>query len=944
MNGCPLPKNGFAMKSVRLLSTGFGLLLFAVASARAAETPPSKEALEFFESRVRPILVANCISCHGDGKQKAGLRLDSRAALLKGGRSGPAVTPGEPDKSRLVHAIHYDAKPKMPPEAKLPDEAIVTLTDWVKLGAPWPESAAGQTQLGAANVSEMRKMHWSFRAITDPPVPKVKDSAWATSPIDCFILAKLESKGMRPARPADRRTLIRRATFDLIGLPPTPEDIAAFESDSSPDAFRRVVDRLLASPQYGERWGRHWLDVARYADTKGYVFQEERRYPYAYTYRDYVVRSLNEDLPYDQFIVQQLAADRLDLGEDRRALAAMGYLTLGRRFLNNKQDIIDDRIDVVSRGLLGLTVTCARCHDHKFDPIPTKDYYSLYGVFASSIEPDDLPLLGKPNRTPEYESFEKELQNRQRGITEFLEKTRGELEATYRKRAGEYLLAAHTTPPERAPGRRALTANELHPSIINRWQAIVRESLKTHRRVLGPWNQFTALPAQEFSAKAPDLVRSIAANADSASSINPLVAKAFADKSPTRLEDVASIYGELFHAVDQRWKETIAKAKSANESAPTKLPDNDWEEVRQVFYPPSDLTGEDVSKYYDRAVRDKVAELRRKVEEWKASSPAAPPRAMVLNDTPTPQEPHVLLRGNPNSPGDAVPRQFLLVLAGDQRKPFHDGSGRLELARAIATRDNTLTARVLVNRVWLHHFGAGLVRTPSDFGVRGEPPTHPELLDYLATRFMEDGWSIKKLHRRIMFSSVYQESSSVDPNAVQADPENRLLARHDRQRLEFEALRDSLLFVSGQLDLRQGGAAVDLLKTPYSARRTIYGFIDRQNVPGLFRSFDMASPDTSNPQRFTTTVPQQALYLMNNAFVAEQARQLINRLVVASLPDTASKIKQLYLLAYGRLPDAEELKLGKSYLEPVFGKPADAATWQEYAQVLLLANEFTFVD
>jgi hypothetical protein len=932
------------MKSVVLLATGFGLFLFDTAPMRAAETPHSKDALEFFEARVRPVLLANCISCHGETKQKSGLRLDSRAALLKGGRSGPAVTPGEPEKSALVRAIHYDAKPKMPPEGKLPDEAITALTDWVKLGAPWPQGGAEEIKLGASNVSEVRKSHWSFRPVVMPPLPTIKDSAWAATPIDRFILATLESKGMSPARPADRRTLIRRATFDLTGLPPTPEEIAAFEADSSPDAYAKVVDRLLAAPQYGERWGRHWLDVARYADTKGYVFQEERRYPYAYTYRDYVIRSLNEDLPYDQFILQQLAADRLDLGEDKRPLAAMGYLTLGRRFLNNQQDIIDDRIDVVSRGLLGLTVTCARCHDHKFDPIPTKDYYSLYGVFASSIEPDDLPLLGKPERTPAYEAFEKELQAREHKITEFIENTRGELESTYRRRAGEYLFAAHAAPPEYISGRRALTANELHPAIILRWRTLVRESQKTHNPVLDPWNRFTALPAQEFAAKATEVAKATAANSDSASPINPLVAKAFTEKSPARLEDVAGIYGDLFRQVDQRWQEAQAKAKLAKEPAPTKLPDVEWEQIRQVLFPLSDLTGEDVSKYYDRAARDKVAGLRRQVEEWKVTSPAAPPRAMVLKDTPAPQEPRVLVRGNPNNPGDAVPRQFLLVLAGDQRKPFHDGSGRLELARAIASKENPLTARVLVNRVWLHHFGAGLVRTPSDFGLRGELPTHPELLDYLAATFMEDGWSIKKLHRRIMLSNGYQVSSIADLRDIQADPENRLLARHNRQRLEFEVLRDSLLFVSGQLDERQGGSAVDLIKTPYTSRRTIYGFIDRQNLPGLLRSFDFASPDTTNPQRFTTTVPQQALYLMNHAFVAEQAKQLVNRHEITSQPDTTVKINHLYLLAYGRLPDADELKLGQTFLEPVSGKPADVAAWQEYAQVLLLANEFTFVD
>ena len=369
------------------LLTGSAVALAADAPKGADTFPP--EAVEFFETKVRPVLVETCVRCHGEKKQGSGLRLDSRAAVLEGGENGPAVVPGDPDKSLLIQAVrqtHEDIK--MPPKGKLPEPAIGALAAWVKMGAPWserPVPAGDQAQAAAT--------HWAFQPIRVVAPPTVKDRAWAASPIDAFVLAKLEAEGMTHSPPADKRTLIRRATFDLLGLPPTPGEVDAFLADDSPDAFARVIDRLLASPRYGERWGRHWLDVARYADTKGYVFTEERRYPYSYTYRDYVIRAFNDDKPYDQFLVEQIAADRLPGSAGKPSLAALGFLTVGRRFLNNNEDIVDDRIDVVSRGLLGLTVTCARCHDHKFDPIPTDDYYSLFGVFRSSIEPADLPLI-----------------------------------------------------------------------------------------------------------------------------------------------------------------------------------------------------------------------------------------------------------------------------------------------------------------------------------------------------------------------------------------------------------------------------------------------------------------------------------------------------------------------------------------------------------------------
>jgi mono/diheme cytochrome c family protein len=922
----------------------------APAAGQKPAAAPGARAVEFFESRVRPILVENCFACHGPKKQKNGLRLDSKASVLKGGDTGPVVVPGNSDASLLVRAVRYGGDTKMPPNGKLPAEAIDTLTEWVKMGAPWPEAHELQS-VGLESTSA--KKHWAFQPVRLPAVPNVKGREWAKTPVDHFVMARLEEKGMRPSPPADRHTLIRRVTFDLTGLPPTPEQVDAFVNDPAPDAFAKVVDRLLASPAYGERWGRHWLDVARYADTKGYVFQEERRYPYAYTYRDYVIRAFNEDLPYDQFILQQLAADQLPLGEDKRSLAAMGYLTLGRRFLNNVNDIIDDRIDVVCRGLLGLTVTCARCHDHKFDPIPTRDYYSLYGVFASSVEPRDLPLVGAPERTPEYVAFEKELQARERKAAEFLQAKHTEAVQRFRSQAADYLLATGNT--NRRPGEepyQALNLGDLNRFMIARWQAYLAERAKRHDPVFAPWLAYVQLSQKDFAANAAKLTEQFIAGGDPTKKVNPLIAKALAGGLAS-LRDVAERYAKVFAEVDRHWQEALRKAKESGAAEPRTLAEPAEEAVRNVLYgadAPPNVPAAEVRRFLDRKSRDQLTALQRKVDELRATSAVAPARAMVLVDAPSPVTPHVLLRGNPNTPGDEVPRQFLRVLAGEHRRPFAHGSGRVDLARSIASPDNPLTARVVVNRVWLQYFGAGLVRTPSDFGTRGEPPTHPQLLDYLARTFMDSGWSLKKLHRAILLSATYQQSGDVNPRYAQLDPDNRLLWHVPRRRLDFEAMRDSLLAVAGRLDAKPGGRAVDLTTQPFSTRRSVYGFIDRQNLPGVFRSFDFASPDTTSPQRHATTVPQQALFLMNSPFVVEQARRLVARPEVARCHEPELRIEHLYRIAYGRGPTPEETSLGARFVglaeeEARQSSPANGLSpWEKYAQVLLLANEFVYVD
>ena len=757
---------------MRRFAFTFTSLLLALAQLRAV-TP---QEAEFFEKKVRPVLAEQCYKCHGPEKQKAALRVDSRAAILKGTEDGPVIVEGKPEQSAFIKSIRHEGDSKMPEKAdKLGDEQISNLTEWVRMGMPWPENEGPEKKTAQQAAVAT---HWSWQ-----PLRVAAVATGVASPIDASIRAQLAAKGMQPSPPASKRTLIRRATYDLTGLPPTLAEIDAFEKDNAPDAFAKVLDRLLSSPRYGERWGRYWLDVARYADTKGYLAgNESRNFPYSYTYRDWVIGAMNADLPYDQFIIQQIAGDQIATKENPAPNAALGFLTLGRRFLNNQPDIIDDRIDVVCRGLMGLTVGCARCHDHKFDPISQKDYYALYGVFASSKEPEtkDEPLLPGA-RDPKVEAdYQRELAARQAEMEKFFE------------------------------GKRQLIA----------------------LRTLTTLGVFAVVP---------------------------------------------------------------------NDS---------------------------VHKVLDRAGKDEERKFINKIEDLNAG-PLAPPRAMALIEGGI-VNPRVFKRGNPGSPGEEVPRRFLAVLSGGKPEPFKNGSGRLELARAIASKDNPLTARVMVNRVWAGHFGRGLVRTPGDFGTKGEAPTNQGVLDWLAAKFMTDGWSLKKLHRTIMLTATYQQTSDERPEVLKADPDNRLLSHMNRRRLDFEALRDSLLACSGQLDTAMGGRGQELAN---SRRRTVYGFIDRQNLPGIFRTFDFATPDASSPQRFVTTVPQQALFMMNSPFVIDRARALVAAPPFAQPSAYEPQIHDLYQRVLARRAEPGEVDAGLRFVSTALTTPASAReeekpTWQ----------------
>ena len=954
----------------------------SAASAAVVERMQSlaREQTEFFENRVRPILTTHCYECHSGAANplKGGLELDWRGGWEQGGNSGAVIVPGNPDRSLLIRAVRYNDPGglQMPPKAKgkLSDAQIADLVQWVRMGAPDPR--ASRPTPGTIAYGGRGKEHWAFKAVARPAPPAVKNAAWIRNDIDRFVLAKLEAEGMSGSEMADRRTLIRRASFDLTGLPPTPAEVQAFLADNAANAFERVVDRLLASPRYGERWGRHWLDVARYADSKG---QHDRRresslYPYAWTYRDYVIKAFNDDLPYDQFIREQLAADRLGGGKASPTLAALGFLTLGDHFGGNQADIINDRIDVTSKAFLGLTVSCARCHDHKFDPIPTADYYSLYGIFASSIEPREKPIVAPPNAAhAEYLVKRKAMDDRLQTMHDQNVRT---VFGDYQRHGANYLLA--TTMPQGS--REAyLKKNGASPELLPNWVRFTRGGGRAAVAVFGVWNAMARIPAARFAMQAPRMLENIRDNNERAAPLSPLVLDAFRSRPPRSLEEAAAIYGKLFARSDPEWQSAFG-----------------------------DVLTIAVLNFVQPRARQQFFQLREASDLLELSDPGAPARAPVLVDSPTPRDSAIFVRGQAESPGDVVPRRFLEVLSGRNRPAFRNGSGRLELANAIASKANPLTARVMVNRVWQQHFGDGFVTTPDDLGNASAPPSHPELLDWLATRFMADNWSIKKLHKLIVLSATWQQSSRTNTAFAEKDPFNRLLWRANVRRLEFEPMRDAILSLGGGLDVTLGGHPVRLDDRPQTAqgrgtgpalaaqlgnagigmtaapRRSIYGFVDRGDLADVLTTFDFPSPEAPSGRRYATIVPQQALFLMNSPLVIEQIRRVVSRDAFQNAPSDESRIGWLYELFFQRPPTAEEIRLGKEFVttftssgpaavaDPAGrasmgrtgrggvarggvqgrrGMPPPAAPvrvpltgWQEYAHALLLTNEAAFVQ
>jgi cytochrome c553 len=1118
----------------------------------------------FFETKIRPLLTEHCYKCHSaDAKKlKGNLLLDTRDGVLKGGDTGPAIVAGDVEKSLLIKAVRYkDHELQMPPDKKLSDRQIADLEAWVKMGAPdtrvaaapgaKPASGGGSPKPGPVDLVEGRKW-WAFQPVRNPAIPQVKRTDWARKPLDNFILAKLEEKHLAPAKPADKRTLIRRAYYDLIGLPPKPAEVDAFVNDNSPDAFAKVVDDLLSRPQYGERWARHWLDVVRYTDSfDSRIVGNELDCAFAYRYRDWVVNAFNKDLPYDQFVKMQIAGDLVPPavpgGVNKDGLVATTVYLIGEWGGGDSDkdklitDIVDDQVDLTGRAFLGVTLACARCHDHKFDPIPTKDYYGLAGIFFSShILPDPGPKTNGPNtlRVPLMDQAEIEKRKEdearvaeiQQDTDKVIDEQLTELADEMLPKVDEYLAAAwdYKHLPEQAGGPKptvsqfaqqrnlhkyalaqflnyvgsptfkvlpkaeagvagnpgvdgwrtadgadtpVVLANKtdkpititsltlppysvnVHPSpnagIAAAWRSPIAgkvkitgrasdgdgacgdgvtwslsrlggaaavelasgtianggkqalaegtggKSLETVEVAAGDMIQLAILPKAEYSCDTttveleiaelgggkrtwnlskdvvPDLLKSnphpdhfgnaavwhfydmtgqVPASFAAGSSMSRFVqAIAAAGADGNSVRQAAEDVGKALMNISAE----IAKLKSQGKDASAlATPDAAFYQTltnpRGTFW---------VGARADESVlpaeaRQDLAALRTESATIKQALAQPIPYANAMQEGGTPksmfagiQDVPVHVRGQYSKLGDVVPRHFPQVIAGEHQPRITNGSGRKELSEWIANKDNPLTARVIVNRIWQGHFGEGIVRTTNNFGKLGTPPTHPEMLDYLATRFVEMGWSIKQLHREIMLSSTYQQQSEAEPAAEKADPDNLLFGRMNRQRLDAEAIRDSMLAVTDRLDQTLGGPAVREIDTP---RRTLYMITIRSEKASYRNLFDAADAGAIVEKRVDSTVAPQALFMLNNKFTVAQARFLGRRALLEN-GDDAKKIDWMYQTLFARHATDKEIEIAKTVMNEVkVAKTGEQVTeelpWEAYAQVLLCTNEFMYVD
>jgi len=848
-----------------LFAARMGVITGQLAAADQLTVPvekPTAEQLQFFESKIRPVFIEHCQKCHGPEKQWSGFRLDSREGLLKGGETGAAIVPGNPAESPLVRQIrHEEGESAMPPKGKLSDLQIADIVKWIEMGVPYPATVR--------NPSERNRdpNHWSFQPVVRPDVPAVQGVV--ASPIDAFILAKLHASGLQPTRPADKRTLIRRVTFDLTGLPPSPEEIDAFLADERPTAYPELIDRLLASSAYGEHWGRHWLDVARYADSNG--LDENVAHGNAWKYRDYVIDAINRDVPFNEFIVEQIAGDQLPSAtkeEKYRKLIATGFLSLGAKVLAEpdaarmQMDIVDEQIETTGRAFMGMTLGCCRCHDHKFDPLSTQDYYGLAGVFKSTKTMIDFKIVAKWHEHP-------------------------------------------------LPTSESETAVAEHGKVV-----------------------------AEQKAKIETLIA--AANAE--------VLKKMAEESAgeTKPESGAENTAQNTDASKTGESKTDAAAKPAPE-----------------------LTQEQKEARYPDAKKAELKTLRDKLKELETATPEHPSAMGVVDDKVADVAVH--LRGDHLKLGSLVPRHVPEVMKGPGTPAFRaDASGRLELARWLADPNHPLTARVFVNRVWRWHFGRGIVPSVDNFGLLGEPPTHPELLDWLSARFVELGWSLKALHREILLSSTYQQDSHPLTVMVEKDPENRLWGWFPVRRLEAESVRDALLSVSGQLDRAPGGPVLTVKNrgylfdhtskdlTKYDApRRSVYLPIIRNNVYDVFQLLDYPDAAVSSGDRNTSTVSPQALMMLNSDIILQASEKLADRLLKEFPTDDLARAVRLIRLAYGRDPrsgEAEQLLADLTeYTQVVAESNASKnaittpaanrqAAWSVLCQVILATNEFIYVN
>jgi cytochrome c553 len=1064
----------------------------------------------FFETNIRPIFARQCMTCHSATAGMGGLKLDSRENILKGGSRGPALVPGKPAESLLLRAVMQTGELKMPPSGKLKDEDVARLGQWIQMDAPWGEPA--QT------TSKSAQKFWAFIAPSDPKVPNVGNRSWVKSPIDAFVLAGLEAKGLKPAPPADKRALIRRATFDLTGLPPTTAEVRAFLADSSPDAFARLVDRLLASPHYGERWGRHWLDVARYADSNG--LDENLVYRHAWRYRDYVIQAFNKDKPYDQFVKEQLAGDLMPAADDATRFehwTATAMLSLGAKMLAEddpvkmEMDIVDEQVDTISRAFMGLTVGCARCHDHKFDPIPTADYYSMAGIFKSTKTMENFNVVARWNEhvlapEPERRKLQEHLDKisaKTKEITRVSEAQNDLLATEGRAKVYAYLLAAadalryakielkpirsaaieqnaesfargnvsrklekeKSNVPEKSQGPyfaeydvTAPSAGQYQldvleqeagagtadiwvngalesrgkPAVSNReaspdaggWSVSGVYPLHAGKNTIRfehksrfpyfeafslsplPKNVVAPLSSEQVARQykvnpgfveqwAEEMTRSKGAphsvlyalfafeqkkslRGDALAAWASAASVRFKGFEPKTREELTTRYQELFNEADLKWQQVVA-ARNADSSRPTEkiarnavkqdegLDEPALEAFRELSYAKAGpfRAPEDAERYYPKDVQDHLDQLKK---ERKALEDATPdlPKAMGVEDSEKVADLAINIRGSHWTLGEQVPRGFLRVLPGE-KPPIPEGqSGRLQLAEWLVAPDHPLTSRVMVNRLWRWHFGRGIVPSTDNFGRLGEMPTNQPLLDWLALRFVEHKWSVKDLQRLIMLSSTYQMSSDYDEHNGETDPENALLWRFSRQRLEAEEIRDAVTAVTGEIDLKEGGTLLaykdrqyvsDTSKkggTDYDvARRAVYLPVVRSSMYEMFQAFDLPDPAVTNGDRNSTVIAPQALFMMNSSLVLKSTRAMAARLLARQDLDDAGRIREAYESALARPPEARDVDRALTFISQLEkaaeGHEPDAAkrhlaSWQSFCKALLASNEFIYVN
>ena len=1013
-------------------------LLLADPAGRILAQSPSLAAPEiaFFESKVRPILVERCYECHSAGAKKlrGGLLLDSREGWLKGGDTGPAIAPGQPEESLLVQAVRWDDPAlQMPPKGKLPDAEVAVLSDWVKRGAPDPRSGVKPATAAPARTIDIasERQGWAYRPLHRPEPPRVKDESWCRTPIDRFILARLEARGIKPNRPVDRRVLIRRAAFDLTGLPPTPEEVEAFVNDQTVDAEGRLIDRLLASPHYGERWGRHWLDLARYAESHGFEQDDDR--PTAYPYRDFVIEALNRDLAYDTFVRWQIAGDELAPG-DTLALKATGFLAAGvhstqitaNQVEKERYDELDDLASTIGTSMLGLTIGCARCHDHKYDPIPQKDYYRLISTFTTTVrtevdldlDPDGYrtaraafdkahaPYLAAlerfeaqqlPGRFERWEDERSAAPEVPAWIVLDLQKPRSKGKAVFQSQPDGSILA--TGPNANVDTYTFDATIDLGGITAIRLEALADPSLEKGGPGRAKNGNFTLTDFRVTARPKTGGAKAVAValkNARATFEQKDLTVAAAIDDDKTTGWAIVPKLGMDHAAVFETEREvgtpggtiltfTLDFQKNAGHSigrvriAVTTAPGPvalDGLAVPQAVAPLLDtprpertaLQSAALLKWYRtldpdwRALKQAADEHDRtapKLNTLKAmiSSEGLPPVRLRTQGADFLEKTHFLKRGDPNQKQDEAAQGFLHVLmnAPDEERHWQAAPPpgwrtsfrRAALARWITDADHGaghLLARVIVNRLWQHHLGRGIVATPSDFGVQGEKPTHPELIDWLATELIKEGWHLKPIHKLIMSSAVYQESAASDPARLRLDHDNTLFWRHPPQRLEAEVIRDAMLAVSGLLDPTMGGpGSLDEAQR----RRSVYFMIKRSKLIPMMLLFDAPDAVQGVGVRSTTTIAPQSLLIMNSPIVRDWAAGFARRLEATARESRAGAVRRGYQIALGRPPEGPEEADALAFLEAqenAYGSGRLGPALADFCQILMGLNEFIYIE